>query len=286
MEPKHIFSAGVLLYFMFCGNLPLNSYQTGEDEVPFNAHAEFARVSVQCKCFIFKLLQKDPHNRPTAEQASSQMWSSSCEMECINTISGMPDARVHDLSMAFGHHEAHATSSHFLDRKREERPAQEDDPDTKRDSFGQRGSFCRWPRTINRMMSKLRPNKAINQALHSSNTDIGKSGAERRKSKTGEMDAWHSEASDGFSTIPPVQSDSSLNQPPSKASGGPNSYVTQDQAGHLLQLLPSSELASGSGSQVVRPEHPKQVKSWLGLGRLFTGYDRKEDRRVHPGDDI
>jgi len=204
------------------------------------------------------------------------MWSSSGEMECINTIGGMSEARVHDLSVAFDHHDSDASSSRFLDSKRGERPVEEDNLDSTRDSLGQRGSFQGGSRTINRLMSKLRPNETISQTSHRSNINIGKSGTERRKSKTDVKKAWHSEGSDGFSTLLPAESVSSLAQPPSKASGRPNSYVTRGHAGHLLQRLPSTQFALGSGSQVMQPAHSKQNKSWLGW--LFKDRSRTKDR--------
>jgi len=280
-----IFSAGVLLYFVFCGQLPFRGSsktsvlkQTVEDEVSFNNNVEFSEVSGQCKHFILQLLQKDPHNRPTAEQSRSQMWSSGGDMECTQ--------HTWTTSVVDGR-----SSTDQDSRKREERRVEEDDLDSTRDSLGQRASYGGWSRKIGRLMSKPRSNNVKGQVSHRSNVNMERTRSERRKSRTCEREALHVKTSGGLSTILPVESDNSVAQPPSQASGGPSSYMMRGRLGHLLQRLrsanapelheiqpgtPTRQLAAGRGPQLV------QAKSWWAL--LPRGCNRKEDRRVHPGD--
>jgi len=267
------FSAGATLYFMLCGRLPFEGNtpravlkRTIKKEVSFENHPQFSKVSVQCKHFILELLQKDPNNRPTAEQAVSQMWCCSDEMESgqhtwsarsssavsgrpfmdTNTFSSVPEARFCDQ-----HHDSQASSSsrsRFLQREVEREHPKEDDldngqgKDSTRDSFGQRGSFRGWSQRVNRLMSKLRTSKADSQAMHDSSMEIQKGRSEKSEFTTFKKNASHGEACAGENSVnPAIDKHDSLAHLSSETSGGLNPHMMRCQNGRLLQPLTSAK---------------------------------------------
>jgi len=190
------FGAGVTLYFMICGSLPFEGRSMGsivrrtvKRKVSFDSHHEFSKVSEQCKDFILQLLQKEPCNRPTAEQAASQIRCSSDEMDSVqhtwpfnavhgpssietHTSSCTPEATVHGQLTALNHHDPRAGRSDFPNNEGEHGSAEKDHPDPTRDSLWQRGSFRGWPKRITRLMSRLRGNQTDVHALHSSHVNM------------------------------------------------------------------------------------------------------------------
>jgi len=294
------FSTGATLYFMLCGRLPFEGdsmkavlRRTMKREVSFENHAEFSKVSGQCKHFILTLLQKDPDNRPTAEQAVSQMWCCSDEMEpgrhtwTARTSSAVDDDRFmgamtetkfRDHFMTFDHRDPQASSSSSsrfpIHKGKREHPQQDDldngqGKDPTRDSFGQRGSFRGWSQRVNRLMSKLRTSKADSQVSHSGPMEIEKGRSERSEFTALEKEAWHGEAiAEGKSINLSKDKDDSLPQLPLNTSGVPNHHMMRGHTGRLLQALnsakatksphtqietQSSQLSSGSAFKAVPP---------------------------------
>jgi len=269
------FSAGVTLYFMLCGKLPFTGSstisvltRTMKDEVSFESHPEFSKVSGRCKDFIHKLLLKDPCSRPTAEQAAFQMWGSTEYLECgrhtwtSNAVDGrssssMSEASAHNQFMAFDHYDPHAHSSSIPNCERE-RHTEKDNSDPA--------------------------------------SDMAKCRSEQSESRICEKQAFRLETPNGERIIaPPVKDKSSSAQPSSKAYGGPDPGLMRGNAGRLLQALHSANAAnppqtqietqggksvSGSALMVVppalRPEHPRpQTRSLWAL--LSRGRNRKND---------
>jgi len=215
----------------------------------------FSEVSCPCKHFIHELLRKDPHNRPTAEQAASKMWSSTEYLKCrqhtwtSNAVDGfssrgMSLARGHDQFMVLDHYDPHASSSCIPNLEREEGPAEEDNTDSTSDM--EKG---RHERKESRMCKKEEP--------------------------------FCRETSNGVrSIVQPAEDHSSSVQPPSHAHGGPNPPVMRGHIGRLLQALRSTRTQEGERGFVVppasRPERARTqaifFQSWLSRRR-----NRKED---------
>lgn len=79
-EKCDIWSSGVILYSMLCGRPPFIGPSNEiiykkicEDPLDFS-HNEWNSVSEEGKCFIKKLLEKDPLKRLSAEQALQNSW--------------------------------------------------------------------------------------------------------------------------------------------------------------------------------------------------------------------
>jgi len=290
------FSAGVTLYFMISCKLPfegrdVNSVlrRTLKREVSFDNRPEFSKVSKQCKLFICKLLEKNPHNRPTAEQAASQMWCFSgndmrCEQQTwtsnsvggrpfmdVDAVSKMPEASFCDRFMPFDHHDQGASSFHnCLGLKMDKRHAKEDDVGNRfdsvstRDTDGQRGSFRGWSKKVSSLVPRLRTSKSDSHCSHSSNMDRESCDSER-------------------SIISPVDEADLVTQVPSNTSGRHNSHT---QSGRPLLKAPNSGAQAGTHDsgllptgdfKVVppawRPEHSRSKSLW---GRISRGLNRRE----------
>jgi len=263
--------------------------RTLKREVSFDQHPEFSKVSKQCKQFIWKLLQKDPHDRPTAEQAASQMWCcSGNDMGCgqqtwasssvgghstmdVDAVSSMPEAQFRNQVMPSDHHDQGASSFRgVVHPKIDEGYAKEEDAcnrfdsDSARDTDGQRGSFRGWSKKVSRLVSTVRTNKSDGQRSHSSNMDRESSDAER-------------------SIISRVDEDGLSTQLHSNSCGRNNSRMQKGSP--LLQALKfgkqvgihDSELAQRGDLKVVppasRPEHSRPQSLW---GRISRGQSRKE----------
>jgi len=296
-----IFSAGATLYFILCGRLPfrgssVNSvlHRTLKKEVSFDVHPEFSQVSAQCNNFMCQLLQKDLHNRLTAEQAASQMWGSNNDMECgqhkktSNAVNGCPSSSMSETGacsqfVSCGHYDPHARSACCPNLKGEEGHAGKDNLDSTSDPLRQRGS-----------MPNLTANKADGQASHSSCTGMVKGRVEKSEPRPCETHAFHTEAINGDRSIMSQVADNYASvKPPSEASGVPNSRRMRGQAGRLLQALSFADAArvpqthtrggqpaAGSALTVVppawRPEDPRpQTRSLWGW--LRRGRNRKEE---------
>jgi len=257
------------------------------NEVCFSAYPEFFKVGGQCKHFILQLLEKDPHNRPSAEEAASQMWGSSLGIECGRvtwrsnvvdgcSLSSMPQARAHNQLMAFDNHDPHASSSCCPNTIREEGHGNPDPESAQVDQ-------------------NLGSSEAHGQASHSIRMDIAKGRSDRSESKICENEAFRSETPKGErrTILPPEDSNLSV-QLRSNLNGGPNSRAMQGHAGRMLHVLRSAnivnvpqaqtgaqadQLAAGSTVTAVppasRPARPRpQTKSlwgWLSRGRGRKG---------------
>jgi len=203
------FSAGAVLFFMLCGKLPFEGKklkailkQTLTREVPFDDHPEFFKVTHHCKSFMLKLLEKDPENRLSAEQATS-LWSinevkdrgpskrtnqytQSTEGKHISpnisNVGNMAENTFNDHFMTSGQQTPRGGSAfRFLrpQSSRNKADGAEDnldkpfDRDFLTDSCSQRNSFrCSWNKMVNQLMPKRRINKTKGPSLQSVNRDV------------------------------------------------------------------------------------------------------------------
>jgi len=76
-----VFSAGGVLFFMFCGQAPFmhgsvtqTLRATLRSKLDLSAHPRFTNVSTLCRRVITSLLRRDPASRPNAEQAMRSPW--------------------------------------------------------------------------------------------------------------------------------------------------------------------------------------------------------------------
>lgn len=79
-EKVDIWSAGVVLYMMICGNQPFYEENVPKlvhqitHEEPDMTDAGFRDVSSEGLELLKKMLQKDPANRPSADEALKHPW--------------------------------------------------------------------------------------------------------------------------------------------------------------------------------------------------------------------
>lgn len=76
-----VFSAGVVLFFMFCGKLPFRGpdvmstlRRSARAVLDYSPHKQFEQVSDECKEYIRLLLAKSPDRRPEAAAARRHPW--------------------------------------------------------------------------------------------------------------------------------------------------------------------------------------------------------------------
>lgn len=98
--PCDIWSVGIIAYLLLCGYLPFKAQETSDlirqctrANVRFES-AFWEKVSDDAKAFIKALIQPDPTNRPTAEQALKHKWLVEADAE----------THKHDLSAGLQEH--------------------------------------------------------------------------------------------------------------------------------------------------------------------------------------
>jgi len=178
------FGAGAVLYFMICGHLPFEGsdmkevlHKTRTRAVSFHNHSEFSQVSDQCKAFIFKLLQKIPDNRLSAEQAASQLWCMPSIEERISRIAGQVDKLEWQMGVATSDVSTSASRTFRSETVVDEHPLAPQLHDNQQsfltneahnsNAVDEESGRSRWPRKLHQLVSKFRTSTAASERSYS-----------------------------------------------------------------------------------------------------------------------
>ncbi|KIJ28869.1 hypothetical protein M422DRAFT_37157 [Sphaerobolus stellatus SS14] len=94
-KPVDVWSTGIITYVLLCGYSPFRSTDAAElvretTAAKIEFHDRYwTNVSVEAKNFIKRLLNPDPHQRPTAEECLQDTWLTEHEASTEHDLSGL-----------------------------------------------------------------------------------------------------------------------------------------------------------------------------------------------------